>query len=989
MSVFVPSNRRIALLVAGVLVLATGSLAAGQRQVLRGHIPARVHALASIGRLDPSTNLHLAIGLPVRDAVGLANLLQQQQDPSSPNYRQFLTPEQFAQRFGATEQDYEAVVAFAQSHGLRVTARHPNRLLLSVSGAARDIESAFHLSLRVYRHPTEKRTFHAPDMEPSIDLAVPILHVSGLDDFAIPHSNVHHPPADHTGKAKPLNGSGPGYSYIGNDFRAAYAPGTALTGAGQSVGLLQFDGYYAKDITNYINDAHISTSAILTNVAIGGGVSTPGDGNIEVCLDIEMVLAMAPGVSKIIVYEAPNSTAYWDDLLSRMANDNLAKQLSSSWGGGGPDAAAEQFFLQMAAQGQSFFNASGDSDAFTSAVPFPADSTNIVQVGGTTLSMSGSGGAYLSEKVWNPCTYDSQYNRYVGSGGGTSTYYSIPSYQLGIDMPARQGSATKRNIPDVALTAAGVYVRYGNGSYATGVGGTSCAAPLWAGFCALVNQQADINVVPPVGFLNPAFYAIGKGASYTSAFHDTTSGSNSCPFSPTKFFAATGYDLCTGWGTPNGTNLINLLVPFNALRITPQADVTFRGPFGGPFVPASSSLLLTNASVAAITWSAGTTSMWFTLSATSGTLPAGGTTNITIALATTATGLAVQAYAGSVSVTNQTDNTQQSQSVSLLVEDGLQITPLTGTTFIGPVGGVFNPPATSLFLTNAGAASVVWHAGVTSTWFALAPSSGTLVAGGTTNVAVNLTAAATSLVAQIYIGTAWFTNQLSATIQGRTFVLLVGQPVVLNGGFETGDLTSWSSSGYNGVVAQPSWANYIHSGSYGMVLGTSGGLGYLYQTLQTISNRPYLISFWLRNPMGASGTQNEFRVQWGASILYDKTNLTSSAWTNVQLVALATAPTTLLTFGGRHDPDYFALDDVSAMVLAMPAFGGLTANTNAATLTWSAATNMHYQAQYTTNLVPANWVNLGSAILGTNGFMTATDPAPISSQRFYRVILQP
>src|ERR1051326_8378831 len=112
-----------------------------------------------------------------------------------------------------------------------------------------------------------------------------------------------------------------------------------------------------------------------------------------------MAIAMAPGLSKIYVYEAPNPSP-WVDLLSKMANDNLSKQLSCSWGGDPADAASEQIFQQMAAQGQSFFNASGDSDAFTGPIPFPSDSPNIIQVGGTTLTTS-SGSTYSSEQVLN------------------------------------------------------------------------------------------------------------------------------------------------------------------------------------------------------------------------------------------------------------------------------------------------------------------------------------------------------------------------------------------------------------------------------------------------------------------------------------------------------------------------------------------------------------------------------------------------------------
>ena len=157
--------------------------------------------------------------------------------------------------------------------------------------------------------------------------------------------------------ATPYSGSGPGGTYRGSDFRTAYVPGTSLTGAGQSVGLLQFDGFYANDITTYESQSGLP-NVPLTVVPIDGGVSTPGSGVGEVSLDIEMVISMAPGISRVYVYEAPNPSP-WVDLLSRMANDNLSKQLSCSWGGGGVDASAEQIFKQMGAQGQSFFNAKG------------------------------------------------------------------------------------------------------------------------------------------------------------------------------------------------------------------------------------------------------------------------------------------------------------------------------------------------------------------------------------------------------------------------------------------------------------------------------------------------------------------------------------------------------------------------------------------------------------------------------------------------------
>ena len=271
-----------------------------------------------------------------------------------------------------------------------------------------------------------------------------------------------------------------------------------------------------------------------------------------------MVMAMAPGVSTIYVYEAPNSTSSFLPILSKMANDNLARQLSCSWGGGPTNAAAELIFQQMAAQGQSFFNASGDTDAFVNGVnpvTFPSDSPNITQVGGTTLTISPNA-AYKSEIVWND---NSPYRSgYLGSCGGISPNYLIPSWQQGVSMAANHGSTTNRNIPDVALTAEDVWTISDNGQGGS-TSGTSAAAPLWAGFMALINQQATLNGKPSVGFVNPALYALAKTIDYTNYFHDTIVGSNTWPMSVTNFFAVTNYDLCTGLGTPNGKTLIYAL----------------------------------------------------------------------------------------------------------------------------------------------------------------------------------------------------------------------------------------------------------------------------------------------------------------------------------------------------------------------------------------------------------------------------------------------
>jgi uncharacterized repeat protein (TIGR03803 family) len=629
---------------------------AADRQVLHQNVPATVANAAPLRPSPGWRRLNLSLSLPLRDRPGLTNLLHQLYDPASPNFRHFLTPEQFAQRFGPTEQDYQAVIDFAQSHGLLVTATHPNRTLVSVRGTVADIQRAFHVTLSEYQHPTESRVFYAPDADPSIDLTTPVLGVSGLDSFIVPHPCLKPRPS------RPVTpqetGSGPNGTFLGKDFRAAYAPGVTLNGSGQIVGMLEFDsGYYQRDITAYENLAGLPNVPVMA-VLLDGYDGGPGLGNIEVSVDIEMAISMAPGLAEVLVYEGSTT----DDILNRMATDNLAKQLAASWTY--PiDAESDQIWLQMAAQGQSFFNASGDYDAYSGEPPSPTDDPNITIVGGTTLTTTGPGGTWSSETVWNA-------GGGHGSGGGISTVIPIPIWQQGISMAASQGSTAFRNLPDVALTADDIYIAYDNG-YSTGGNGTSCAVQLWAGFTALMNQLATGNGAPSVGFINPAVYAIGKGSyaeSYSSLFHDITNGDNEGGASPTRFVAVSGYDLCTGWGTPNGSNLIMAIALPEPLRITPTTDALFSGPVGGPFAPAAQTYFLNNNGPGSVKWSLANTSLWFTVLPPSGTLAQGGPAqSVTVSLPGTDTNLPGGIYSAVLWFSNLSDNVGQSRQLTLAV----------------------------------------------------------------------------------------------------------------------------------------------------------------------------------------------------------------------------------------------------------------------------------------------------------------------------------
>jgi subtilase family serine protease len=241
----------------------------------------------------------------------------------------------------------------------------------------------------------------------------------------------------------------------------------------------------------------------------------------------------------------------------------------------------------------------------------------------------------------------------TGSSGGISSYYAIPTWQQGISMSANGGSTNMRNIPDVALTGDNVYVVYGDGSSNT-FGGTSCATPLWAAFVALVNQQAASYGLTSIGFVNPAIYAIGKGTQYASLLHDITTGNNTSSTSPNEFYATTGYDLCSGWGTPNGASLINALAPLSdPLGVLPATGFSSVGLIGGPFSVNSEVFSLTNFGTSALIWSLSNTSLWLNASPAGGTLPPGApAATVTVSLNAAANSLAAGAYTATIWFTN-------------------------------------------------------------------------------------------------------------------------------------------------------------------------------------------------------------------------------------------------------------------------------------------------------------------------------------------------
>jgi subtilase family serine protease len=627
--------RRLTLLFSTIIAMVLGVSVVGQAQaqsLLTRHMrEATVSGRAqSIGHLPATQAMRLDIVLPLHDAAGLDAFLQELYDPSSPVYRHFLTVQEFTARFGPSPEDYDALVRFALAQGFAIVGGSRDAMDLQLEGSVSAIERAFHVSMGVYQHPTEDRTFFAPDREPTVDLPFPLWHVSGLDNYSIPRPASLH--RNLTVKPNTTTGSCPSNSYCGSDMRAAYYGGTALTGAGQTLGLLEFAGYDIADVNTYFKNAGQTRTVTITGISTDGtsvNCVEPNCDDTEQTLDITQAISMAPGMPTLYVYVGSSDTA----ILSSMSTHSpLDAQLSSSWTWSPSDPGTDDpFFKKFAAQGQNLFQAAGDSGKYTSTSSdvYPADDAYVTSVGGTDLSTSGPGGTWVSETTW------------VDGGGGyyTPDGIAIPAWQQlpGVITSGNKGSTTLRNSPDVAAESNFDFYVCANQSPCTAntYGGTSFAAPMWAGYMALVNQQAVANGNPLLGFINPIIYPLGLGSGYATAFHDITSGTNG-------FSAVAGYDLATGWGSPNGAGLINALAgttssPSFTISSSPTSVSVAQGSNGTSTI--TTAIAGGFESAIALSATGQPTGVTVTFNPTSIAAPGAGTSTMTMAVAsTTATG---------------------------------------------------------------------------------------------------------------------------------------------------------------------------------------------------------------------------------------------------------------------------------------------------------------------------------------------------------------
>lgn len=632
-----------------LLAIMSGVCQAQSRAPMTRHVRDAVQngEARPIGRLSPTQTTRIVLVLPLRNQGELESFLKELYDPSSASYRQFLTVEEFTAKYGSTQEDYDALVRMAEANGLTVVARSRNRLNVDVVGTVANLEKALHVNMGLYMHPTENRTFYAPDREPTVDLPFPLWRVAGLDNYSIPHpAGLHKNPGV---KPNATTGSGPSSSFLGSDMRAAYYGGS-LTGSGQSLGLLEYYGTDLADLNTYFANAHQTNNVPITLLSTDGTSTSCayalGCDDTEQTLDMTQALGMAPGLSSLVVYVGSSDAAIFNAMATASPLD---AQLSSSWTWSPADPSTDNpYFQEFAAQGQNLFQAAGDSGAWTSgSAIYPADDVYVTSVGGTDLTTASAGGSWASEGAW------------VDGGGGISPdHYAIPSWQTSAASGCASCSKTYRNGPDVSANANFTFYVCADQTSCTAnlYGGTSFAAPMWAGYLALVNQQSVANGNKTVGFINPILYSIGKGSSYDSDFHDIVSGSNG-------YSAATGYDLATGWGSPNGGALIAALAgsgssPGFSLSASPASVSVAPGNAGSSTITST----VTGGFNATITLSASGQPSGVTVGFSPATITGAGSSTMTLTV-----GASTAAGTYTITVTGTSGSTVETTSVTLTV----------------------------------------------------------------------------------------------------------------------------------------------------------------------------------------------------------------------------------------------------------------------------------------------------------------------------------
>ena len=559
-----------------------------RRVTLPGHVSPRTKSGVDQGPVDPSMELPY-VTLVLKPSAGqqadLDRLLAQQQDPSSPDYHRWLTPEQYADRFGVSRADIDKMVAWLGQYRLTVKSVARARNAIAFGGAAGQIGSAFRIE--IHRYQVGGEPHYANTAGPAIPVAFQgvVLAIHGLHDFRWkPMLRLNAQPRDTLSDGT--------HVLVPDDIATIYdiAPlyKAGIDGTGQKLAVMGQTEIQLSDIEQFRSFFKLPVNDPTTMLVPGTqnpGISQNDLGEAD--LDLELSGAVARNATIFFVY-----TANVMDALQYAIDQNLAPVISISYGdceldtGSAGAQTLASWATQANAQGQTIFAPSGDAGAADCfgigdgpsidnalSVDLPAALPQVTGVGGTEFN-EGSGSywnlkntgsqasalSYIPETSWN----DSAINGTPSaSGGGASAFFSKPSWQTGAGVPA-DGA---RDVPDVSLSASpdqDGYRIYTGGSLQI-IGGTSVGPPQFAGITALLSQYLVANGFqsnPGLGNINPSLYAL---APVTGVFHDITTGNNivvpcagqrGCTASPIGYNATVGYDRVTGLGTPDVYNLV-------------------------------------------------------------------------------------------------------------------------------------------------------------------------------------------------------------------------------------------------------------------------------------------------------------------------------------------------------------------------------------------------------------------------------------------------
>lgn len=526
-----------------------------------GSLGGLVRASQDLGRVDRERPISLLLSLkdPTREARALE--INAIYDRSSSSYGRFLSPSDFTSRFGPVSASVEPVLADLRGFGLSGTW-HAGNPWLRVEGTAARFEHAFGVEIRDYRSRSGI-DFYAATAEPTIPPAWRsiVTDIGSLTDY--------HRPQTFSVRA---GGMTPDDVIAGYDMRPLRDLG--IDGTGETVVVtVPDDGYRQANLDAFTSKFGLPPIAVDLSVGIDDPLKIALVGELE--MDLEVIHAIAPG-ARLLVYASSGKNSDILKLEDTAVTDNPNAIISQSWGGcdAGWSAAAldalAAIFEKGAGQGTSIFTSSGDVGAYECltqntdwgsppsedriGVPMPASVPWGTGVGGTRISLRADG-TWFNETVWEgPASNE-------GGGGGFSSYYARPSWQVGPGVPPG-GADAKRAVPDISADAESGMSIYSDGQWYAG-GGTSQSAPIWAGITALLNEYLKHQGVKPVGFMNPALYALADSPQAFPPFHDIVVGTN------LVYPATPGYDLASGLGSPDVWNLARDLEAYQRAGGTP------------------------------------------------------------------------------------------------------------------------------------------------------------------------------------------------------------------------------------------------------------------------------------------------------------------------------------------------------------------------------------------------------------------------------------